>query len=395
MSAGAPLRYARRAAPVPPASGDHDAPEVVGFGSGDAYPEALPDMSYFAARAARDFRTETLQYAPRLGLPELREWIAGWLEGEGVGADPASIIVVNGAKHGLDLACKLFLEPGDTVVVTRPTYQSALGIFRGYEVTFLEVRLDEHGMDVEELAERLAARARVGAPMPKLVYDVPEFHNPTGVTLSRARRERLLELAERHDMLVVEDDPYRRIRFEGEPVPPMAALDRGRRVIALGTFAKLVAPGLRVGWVAATPEIAGKMGALKSDGGTCPFTQRLVLEYCRAGRLEPHVRDLVKTYHAHRDVMVEALRREIPAARYRVPDGGYYLWLTLPAAIDSGRLLVEALARGVRFLPARDFFATAGPSNHLRLAYSYASPAAIAEGIRRLAAALRATDGST
>jgi 2-aminoadipate transaminase len=394
MKTVAALRYARRAAQVAPASGEHDSPELVLFGSGDAYPEAFPDMSDLAARAARDFRTETLQYAPRLGLPELREWIVGWLGGEGVRADPASIIVVNGAKHGLDLACKLFVEPGDTVVVTRPTYQSALGILRGYEVTFLEVGLGEDGMEVDELAVRLAERARVGAPMPKLVYDIPEFHNPTGVTMSRARRERLLDLAERYDMLVVEDDPYRRIRFEGEPVPPIAALDRGGRVLALGTFAKLVAPGLRVGWVAATPEIVGRMGALKSDGGSCPFTQRLVLEYCRARRLEPHVRDLVKTYQAHRDVMVEALRREIPEAQYHVPSGGYYLWLTLPASVDSGRLLVEALARGVRFLPARDFFATPGPTNHLRLAYSYASPAAIIEGIARLAAAIRATEGS-
>jgi 2-aminoadipate transaminase len=388
---GARPRYARRAAQVAPASAEHDGPEVVLFASGDAYPEGFPDLGEFALRAVRDYRTETLQYAPRPGLAELREWIASWVAREGVRAAPDSIIVVNGAKHGLDLACKLFVEPGDTVVVTRPTYQSALGILRGYEVTYLEIGLDDDGIDADELAARLADRARTGAAMPKLVYDVPEFHNPTGVTMSRRRRERLLELADRYDMLVVEDDPYRWIRFEGEPVPPLAALDTRGRVLSLGTFAKLVAPGLRVGWVVATPEIVGKMGALKSDGGSCPLTQRLILEYCRAGRLEPHVRDLARTYQAHRDVMVEALRRELPEATYRVPSGGYYLWLTLPSRVDSDRLLGAALARGVRFLSGSQFFATPGPKNQLRLAYSYASPAAIAEGIRRLGHAVKET----
>ncbi len=382
------LRYARRAANVAFAAGEHDPPEIVMMGSGDAYPEAFPDMGEFAMRAARDFRTETLQYAPRLGLAELREWIAAYVGREGVRVDPDAVIVVNGAKHGLDLACKLFVEPGDTIVVTRPTYQSALGIFRGYEVTYLEIGQDGDGMDVDELATRLAERARAGAAMPKLLYDVPEFHNPTGVTLSARRRERLVELAERYDFLIVEDDPYRRIRFDGEPLAPIASLDTNGRVLGLGTFAKLVAPGLRVGWVTATRDIAGRMGALKSDGGSCPLTQRLLLEYGRAGRLELHVRDMAKIYAGHRDVLAEALRRQIPDATFRVPSGGYYLWVTLPGHVDTDRLLPVALAHGVRFLPASQFFATPGPTNRLRLAYSYASPAGLTEGVRRLARAI-------
>jgi 2-aminoadipate transaminase len=358
------------------------------FGSGDAYAEAFPDLGEFAMRAAREFRKETLQYAPRLGLPEMRAWIAGYLNGEGVRVGPESVIVVNGAKHGLDLACKLFVEPGDAVVVTRPTYQSALGIFRGYEVDYVEVSQDDEGLDVAELVERLRDRERAGRPMPKLVYDVPEFHNPTGVTMSRRRREALLDAAERFGMMVVEDDPYRRIRFDGQPVPPIQSLDARGRVIGLGTFAKLVAPGLRVGWVTAAPEIVGKMGALKSDGGSTPLAQRLLLEYCRAGRLEPHVRDVAKTYAGHRDLMIQALRGELPDATFRIPSGGYYLWLTLPETVDSARLLPIALRHGVRFLPAGDFFATPGPRHHVRLAYSYATPSEITEGVRRLAVAL-------
>jgi 2-aminoadipate transaminase len=190
-------------------------------------------------------------------------------------------------------------------------------------------------------------------------------------------------------MLVVEDDPYRRIRFSGEPVPPIQAFDRGGRVIGLGTFAKLVAPGLRVGWVVAAPAIVGRLAALKADGGSCPFTQRILLEYCRAGRLEQDIAERVQTYRAHRDVMAQAVREHLPAATFRLPDGGYYLWLRLPDGIDGDRLAAIADAHGVVVLPSSQFHATPGRKNYVRLAYSYASPSEIVEGVRRLAQAYK------
>jgi 2-aminoadipate transaminase len=385
----AKLRYAARAAHIAPSAAAHDTPGVIMFGSGDAYPESLPDVSEFAERAATLYRTETLQYAPRLGLPELREWIARHLAAEGIHVDADSILVVHGAKQGIDLACKLFLDPGDAIVVTRPTYQSALAVFRGWEADFVEVGLDADGMIVDELGATLADRARRGRPAPKFVYDIPEFHNPTGVTLSAVRRAALVDLAERHGMLIVEDDPYRRIRFAGEPVPPIQALDRTGCVLGLGTFAKLVAPGLRVGWVVATPEIVARLAALKADGGSCPFTQRMLIEYCRAGRLEPDIRDRVRTYQAHRDVMAQAVREHLPQARFTLPQGGYYLWLRLPDTADADRLAALAEAQGVFILPASQFHATPGPRNYVRLAYSYASPSEIVEGVRRLALAFK------
>lgn len=386
------LRYAARAARFAHGGAAHAGPGVIMFGSGDAYPEGLPDVAEFARRAALDHRTETLQYAPRSGLPELREWIARHLEGEGVRADADDILVCNGAKQGLELAAKLFLEPGDAIVVTRPTYQSALGVLRGWEATFVEVGMDAEGMLVDELAATLAERERRGRPAPKLVYDVPEFHNPTGVTMSRARRAALVELAQRHRMLIVEDDPYRRIRFAGEPVAPIQALDRAGCVIGLGTFAKLVAPGLRLGWVVAKREIVERMAAMKADGGTCPFTQRILIEYCRAGRFEPDIRRRVMTYRAHRDVMAQALREHLPEARFDLPQGGYYLWLRLPEDVDGDVLARRAEALGVQVLPASQFNATPGPRNHVRLAYSYASPSEIVEGVSRLARAFRRTE---
>ena len=382
-------RYAARAARVAPSAAGHDTPGMISFASGEAYPESLPDVSEFAHRAAVTYRTETLQYAPRFGLPELREWIARHVAQDGIRVDADSVLVVHGAKQGLDLVSKLFLDPGDAIVVTRPTYQSALAIFRGWQAEFVEVGLDRGGMRVNEMATTLAERGRRGLAAPKLVYDVPEFHNPTGVTLARERREALVDLAARHGMLVVEDDPYRRLRFAGEPVPPVQAFDTGGHVIGLGTFAKLVAPGLRVGWVVAAPEIVARLAALKADGGSCPFTQRVLIEYCRGGRLEPDIRDRVRTYRAHRDVMAQAVREHLPEASFELPDGGYYLWLRLPEPVDGDRLAVLAETHGVQVLPSSQFHATPGPGNHVRLAYSYASPSEIVEGVRRLALAFK------
>jgi 2-aminoadipate transaminase len=385
--------YAARARDIAPASLTGEGEGLIWFGSGDAYPELLPDMADIAARAARDFRTETLQYAPRGGLPELREWIAGYLAAQGARVAVDSVLVVNGAKHGIELACKLFLDPGDAIVVSRPTYQSALGIFRSWQIELIEVGLDDDGLDVAELETRLHERRRAGGRPPKLVYDMPEFHIPTGVTLSEARRRALLEVADRHDLLILEDDPYRRIRFDGRPVAPLASLDGDGRVVGIGTFSKLLAPGIRVGWVAATPDIVGRMAALKADGGTCPFTQRMLIEYCRAGRFEPHIAAAARTYAGQRDVLAQAVRREIPGASFRLPSGGYYLWVRLPEGIDSDRLLDAAHARGVDFLPASRFYASPGPRNYLRLAYSYAPPAELLDGARKLGEAVRQQRG--
>ncbi len=201
----------------------------------------------------------------------------------------------------------------------------------------------------------------------------------------------LVETAARFGFLIVEDDPYRRIRFEGTPVPPILSLAPAGPVIGLGTFAKLVAPGLRIGWVIGPVEVVRKMAVLKSDGGSCPLTQRIVLEYVRAGRLETHVREVTTTYRAHRDVMAEALRRMLPGLRFTMPAGGYYLWVRLPDGVDADALARAAGRHGLQVLPASQFYATAGPATHLRLAYSYASPADITEGVRRLAGALEET----
>ena len=381
-------RYASRARWVTDTTVGNAPPGMISFGSGDAYPEGLPDLGDLARVAASSFRQETLQYSGRAGLPELRAWVARHVGEEGVRATPDDVVIVNGAKHALDLVCRLFVDPGDTVIVTTPAYMSALDIFRTYEVQFLEVTQDAEGMRVDDLRDRLRARRNAGSPLPKLLYDVPEFHNPSGVTLSAPRRGALAQLAEEFGFLIVEDDPYRRIRFEGTAVPPIQSCAPPGVVVGIGTFSKLIAPGLRLGWVVATPDIAGRLGRLKSDGGSCPLTQRLIIEYARAGHMEPHLRDLTRTYHAHRDITMEALKRALPGARWSRPQGGYYLWVHLPDGVDADRFAAAAWRHGAEVLPASEFYATAGPATHIRLAYSHASPAEITEGVRRLGKAL-------
>jgi 2-aminoadipate transaminase len=390
-----PTSLARRAASLSPAGAAFEPPGTISFGSGDAFPGLLPDMVAAAGRALSAHRTETLQYAPRLGLPDCRAWVARLLAREGVLVPPEEVMIVNGAKNGLDLLCRLLLDEGDAIVVTAPTYFTALPMFRTYRVDFIEVPQDGEGMDVAALADALAHRRRAGLKPPKFVYDVPDFHNPTGVTMSGPRRAALVDLAVREGMWLIEDSPYRSIRFSGESPAPLKAFGSDGGVFALGTVAKLLAPGLRIGWIVGPREMLARMAQLKSDGGTSPLAQRLILEFCAAGGLEAQVERARATYRRHRDVMSAALRREIPDARFVEPEGGYYVWLTLPPGEDGDAVAAAALAEGVSVLAGSKFFARAGnsgnaaaPGNHIRLAYSFAGPEEIEEGVKRLARAL-------
>jgi 2-aminoadipate transaminase len=354
----------------------------------------MPDFTAEAALALTRYRSETLQYAPRLGLLDLREWICEFLAEEGIKASPAEIIVVNGAKHGLDLACKLFLNDGDCVAVTAPTYFTGIPIFRSHGLSFLQVPQDAEGISIDFLHREIKLRRRNGQPIPKMIYDIPDFHNPTGITMSPDRRRQLVAFANQFDVVIVEDSPYRKIRFGGPTFPPLKALDDSGRVVYLGTFAKLLAPGLRIGWVVSTAESVARIAQLKSDGGSCPLTQRIVFEYCSAGKLSQHLDRVSVEYHKHRDIMVAELREKLPQASFRVPDGGYYLWIGLPGIVDADRFAEAATAKGVEIISGTRFYADrniAYPENripgsdHIRLAFSFASPTQIKDGIGRLA----------
>lgn len=388
----------RRAAPLSPTLPSGAPALNLHFDSGHASNAVLPDLTAEAERALTTYRAETLQYAPRPGLPELRACIVDQMVADGIAAARENILVTNGAKHAIDLICRVLLDEGDAIVVTRPTYFTAIPIFRSFGVRFIEVSQDRDGLNVSELAAILATREREGLRPPKFIYNVPDFHNPTGVTMSLERRNALIQLASERGIYVVEDSPYRKVRFEGTSIPSLKALDTTDTVFYVGTFSKLMAPGLRVGWTVAAPEMIGRMVQLKSDGGSCPLTQRIITEFLSGGRLTPHIDRVQIVYRQNRDAMVEALRREMPDARVEIPEGGYYVWLTLPDDIDGDRLARSANECGVTVLPGSKFFASPDaphPKNHLRIAYSHATPDEVDDGIRRLATAYRAMNAGS
>ena len=220
--------------------------------------------------------------------------------------------------------------------------------------------------------------------MPKLLFDVPDFHNPTGITTSAARRQRLVELAERHGFVILEDDPYRRLRFEGEPVPPVKSFDSDGVVIALGTVSKILAPGLRVGWAIGPRQVVDRMAMQKADGGSSPFAQRIVADLMRGNKMAKHVEELSAEMHRHRDAMVEAFGEFLPEAEVRVPQGGYFLWAALPRGTDAEAVARIALHHGAEVSSGRLCFPNDVPGHHIRLAYSFVDVEAIREGVRRL-----------
>ncbi len=389
------LSLARRAARLPlPAHAEGG--NAISLDSGYASPDILPDFTQAALRALNTFRSESLQYGSPLGLYPLREWIAEYMREDGSDVSSDEIMVVGGAKQGLDLICRLLVDEGDAVVVTGPTYFTAIPILRSFGLEFIEIPQDAEGLDVEILAERLAQRERRGRKPPKFIYDVPDFHNPAGITMSSERRASLIALANAKSIPVVEDSPYRKLRFEGVSKPSLKALDRDGMVFALGTFSKLLAPGLRIGWVCAERALLGRMARLKSDGGTCPLTQRTILEFFKDGGLAPQLERARNAYKTHRDLMIAALRRELPQVSFAVPEGGYYLWLRFPEGADTDVVAERAYAAGVSVIAGNVFFAADDPESaksrgiprrYMRIAYSRANAQEIEAGVHLLAGA--------
>ncbi|MFT4068214.1 PLP-dependent aminotransferase family protein [Paraburkholderia sp.] len=361
---------------------------MIRLGGGLAFPGELPNIVEEAAAAAA-MRSEGLQYGPLYGLDDLRDAVVDYLAHDGVTAGRDNILIVNGAKHGLDLACRVFIEPGDAIIVSGPTYMTALAIMKTHEVEFIVVAQDAQGMKVDELESMLDARRRRGAAPPKLLFDVPDFHNPTGITLSEARRRRIVELAVEYGFRILEDDPYRRVRFEGTPVAPIKTFDTGDYVIGLGTVSKILAPGLRIGWVNASPEIVGRMAAQKCDHGTNPFVQRIVAQLFMNGKVDEHIDRVKQTLRVHRDTMVAAVREHLPGSMVEVPQGGYFLWVRLPDDVDADALVRRAGELNVEVNPGGLSFAGPTPGQFIRLAYSFCNPEEIRTGIARLGEAYR------
>ena len=376
-------------------------PEMISFAGGLPAPEYFPVgiLREAAQRILAEDGPAALQYGTTEGYLPLRELIARHATRYGIAARPANVLITSGSQQALDLIGKLFLDPGDTVLVEDPTYLGALQAFRSYEPRFVAVPVDDDGIRTDLLAAAIAAQR------PKLLYLLPNFQNPSGVTISESRRQEIVALAAQHDVPIVEDDPYGQLRYEGSHRVPLFVLDaehdrprrsddplRDTHVLYTSTFSKLLAPGLRIGWIMAPEEVIASLVLLKqgTDLHTSTFTQRLVYETCRGGFLDRHVRVLRGVYAERRTAMLDALERHMPrAVRWTRPAGGLFLWVTLPAGSDARDLLRHAIDRQVAFVPGAAFHACGGGDNTLRLNFSYCAPERIETGIRRLATAVR------
>jgi len=373
-------------------------PGMISFAGGLPAPDVFPAQRFEEAchKVLTQQAASALQYGATEGYQPLRELIANNMARYGIKARVENVLMTSGSQQALDLIGKLFINRGDRVLVEAPTYLGALQAFNVYGADYVSVPSDENGLRTDQLEVSL----RSG---PKFMYVLPNFQNPAGTTLSEGRRHELVLLADRYGIPIVEDDPYGQLRYEGEHLPSLVVLDRENlrrdtgysigNVIYLSTFSKTLAPGLRLGWIVAPPDVIGKLAQLKqgADLHTSTFTQFVAYEVARDGFLDKHVKLIRQVYRERRDVMLQALQEFFPPnVTWTHPKGGLFLWATLPAGLDMKAIFNSALELNVAFVPGDSFYAndSGEGSRHMRLNFSNATPDQIREGMRRLATAV-------
>ncbi len=354
-----------------------------------------PDMTVFPAEVmakvmatvAADSHTRALQYGPTEGLEDVKEAIVEVMAAEGtIGVDPQDILVTTGGQQVIDLFCRTLVDPGDVVIAEAPTYPGAVPCFGSYEADVVQIAMDGDGMRVDELEATLDRLAREGR-RPKFIYTVPTFHNPAGVTMSLPRRKRLVEVARERELLVLEDNPYGLLRYEGDPLPTLYSLDGGEFVVYLGTFSKILSAGVRLGWAVAPQPVYQKLNIGKQAADLCSssLTQLFVSAYFRSGEWPSLLAAFKERYRRRRDVMLESLDEFFgPDATWTRPQGGLFLWATLPDFIDTTDLLARALEENVAFVPGRGAYLDGRGGSSMRLNFSYVGDDDIREGVRRI-----------
>lgn len=363
-------------------------PDILSFAGGLPAPELFPVDAIAAAHAETLMKngSSALQYSTTEGYGPLREWIAAHLRERGLPARAENLLITSGSQQGIDLAARVFLDPGDVVLVESPTYLAAIQAFAAYQVRLVPVPSDDGGMQVERVAELVAEHK------PKLIYLVPSFQNPQGTTLSQARRAELAAIADEHGVAILEDDPYGELSFDGPPPRPIAATGSGN-VIYLGTFSKTLAPGLRIGWLWAHPSVVRKVTIAKqaADLHTATLAQRSTATLLARFDYARHVAHLCRVYGERCRAMLTALTQCLPAGcRWVEPAGGMFVWVQLPASIDADALLAPAIARKMAFVPGTTFFVGETRRNFVRLNFSNQPPTLIAEGMQRFGQVIEA-----
>jgi len=363
---------------------------IVSFARGAPAPECLPvsELADCARAAIESDGQAVLSYGPGGGYGPLRKWIA-----ERHGVEPSRVVVTSGSLQGFVFLVQQLVQPGARVLVEAPTYDRPLKILARIGAEVVPLAMDDEGLRPEALEEALAEGAK-----PAFLYTIATFQNPSGRTLSEERRRRVVEIARAHDLLVLEDDPYGLVRFEGEAPPTLLELEGGTHVIYASSFSKTIAPGIRVGYFVLPPELAAQIEALAVSTYISPpfLTQATVHEFLRRGNFEPNLVRVNGLLKARRDSMLEALERHMPSdATWSRPEGGYFIWLDVPSGPDTAGLLSQAEAAGVTFVQGTDFFVPGGGGERsLRLAFSFVSPEEIAEGVAKLAPLLSGSPAS-
>lgn len=362
-------------------------PEVVSLAGGMPYVQAL-DLDLMAdniAKMIRERGATALQYGSGQGDPFLREQILEVMAEVGISANADDIVVTTGSQMALDLVVRVFCNPGDVVLVESPSYVGALGVFRAYECEVVHVPMDEVGLDPVALEEIVSRLEKAGKTI-KLLYTIPSYQNPGGITQTPERRQQILEVARKHDLAVLEDDPYGLLGFDGV-VPRAMRADEPNQVLYLGSFSKTIASGLRVGWVLAPHGVREKLVLAAESAVLCPsnFAQLTVSEYLRTQPWRDQIAIFRDTYKERRDALLDTMKLLMPAGtKWTVPTGGFYSWVTLPEGIDSRAMLPRAVTSLVAYVPGTGFYVDGQGSSNLRLSYCYPTPERIVEGVRRL-----------
>ena len=363
-------------------------PEVISLAGG------LPDTSPFppdpfaavTTRIAGESCAKALQYGPTEGLAETRDCILEVMAAEDMPVDADDVVVTTGGQQVIDLVTKTLIDPGDVIVAEGPTYPGAVPTFSSYQAEVVQIDMDADGMRVDLLEEALERLAREGR-RPKFIYTVPSFQNPAGVTMSLRRRQRLIEIAHQRELLVLEDNPYGLLRYEGAALPPLHALDGGVFVMYLGTFSKILSPGIRLGWVVAPPPVLEQINLGKQAADLCTSTlsQLMVRAYFEQGRWRNYVESLTDVYRRRRDTLLDALAEHFPPqAEWTRPGGGLFIWVTLPDFIDTTDLLARALRENVAFVPGEGAYLDGRGRSAMRLNFSGSDEHRIREGVRRI-----------
>lgn len=362
------------------------------FSGGFPDPTRLPFKEIAAAtsRAMDSHGQWPLQYGPTFGFEGMLDFLVTKLStAQGMTCARENILLTAGGSQALGLLCDLFLDPGDTIVSEAPTWMGAVRTFANYGVQVESVPVDERGTNVDVLAEKLAA-LRARGVTPKFLYVIPNFQNPLGLTTTLERRRRIVELAREYGFAILEDDAYFDLRFEGEKLPTLYELDGGNRVLYFGTFSKIIAAGMRLGWIVGSPTLIARLGALKVDGSTSPFAAHVAYEFCQEGRLERRIDELIATYRRRRDLLLGELEERMPEdVTWTSPEGGFFVWVTLPEGLDARNMLPKAREQGVDYSPGAIFFYDGEGARNIRLSYSYVSEDEMIRGVRILADLIR------